>query len=212
MIDALPPSHVASPAYLASEVIQTAPPLQAGLNPTGRDIPLGGPLRDGAFIVGEIDYVLTADNRILIEPRPLLDLMQALLSPVAWQALATALADREQVSADELGALGYPIAYDPGTFGLTLSINPDARPRTSLSISGGRQSFQGPVAQPAALSAYVTGFLTSDYVHVGEDAGFGTPSLLIDSAVRFRGVVLENEAAVHEPFVREGTRLVYNDP
>ncbi|MFN3931007.1 MAG: fimbria/pilus outer membrane usher protein [Brevundimonas sp.] len=212
MIDALPPSHVASSAYLASEVIQTAPPLQAGLNPTGRDIPLGGPLRDGAFIVGEIDYVLTADNRILIETRPLLDLMQALLSPAAWQALATVLGEREQVSTDELGAVGYPVVYDPGTFGLILSINPDARPRNSLSISGGRASFQGPVAQPAALSAYVTGFLTSDYVHVGEDAGFGTPSLLIDSAVRFRGVVLENEATLDGSLVREGTRLVYDDP
>lgn len=211
MIDALPPSHIPAPALFVSEAIQTAPPSLAALNAFGRDIPLGGPFKDGAFIVGEIDYVLTADNRILIETQPLLALMQALLSPAAWQELATALDGRRQVSTEDLAALGYPIVYDPGTFSLTVSMHPDRRPRSSLSISGGRPSFQGPVAQPAGLSAYVTGFLTSDYVHVGEDTGFGTPSLLIDSAIRFRGVVLENEATLDETFVREGTRLVYDD-
>jgi outer membrane usher protein len=210
VIDAQPPSYYSAASEAAFEVIQTAPPSPA-LNPSGRDVYLGGPLKDGPFILGEISYLLTADARIQVDLDPLLDLLQPVISPASWQALASALAGRQRVSTVELTDLGFPIAYDPATFGLTLSISPDVRPRTSLSISGGREQFRGPVAKPANLSAYVTTYLTTDYVHVGEDTGFGTPSLLIDSAVRFRGVVLENEATLEDSFIREGTRLVYDD-
>ena len=169
------------------EVIQTAPPPPLGqINPTGRDIPLGGPLKDGAFILGEVSYTLTADDRILIDVAPLLELLQPVVSPAAWQGLASALAGRQQVSTADLGGLGYPVDYDPGTFGLNLSVNPDVRPRTALSIAGGRQAFQGPVAAPANISAYVTAFLATDYVHVGEDAGFDSPSMLIDEDLHGR--------------------------
>src|SRR5215217_944502 len=134
MIDALPAAYVGAPASF-SEVIQTAPrPVPSGLTPSGRDISLGGPLKDGPFILGEISYLLTADERILVDVQPLLELLQPVLSPASWQGLATALAGRDRVATTELTELGYPIAYDPGTFGLTLSISPDARPRTSLSI------------------------------------------------------------------------------
>jgi outer membrane usher protein len=212
VIDALPPSYVSAPAAAYPEVIQTAPPAPGSdLNPSGRDISLGGPLKDGPFILGEVTYLLTADGRILVDVGPLLELLQPVLSPAAWQALASALEGRARVSTVELNDLGYPMVYDPATFGLTLSISPDGRPRTSLSISGGREQVRGPVARPANLSAYVTTYLSTDYVHVGDVTGFGTPSLLIDSAIRFRGVVLENEATLEDEFVREGTRLVYDD-
>ncbi|MFC7379447.1 fimbria/pilus outer membrane usher protein [Brevundimonas sp. GCM10030266] len=212
MMEALPPTWVNEAPALSSEVIQTAPRrVEERLNPSGRDIPLGGPLKDGAFILGEISYTLTADDRILIDVDPLLDLLRPVLSPAAWQGLASAVAGRRQIEAGDLTALGFPVAYDPGTFGLQMDINPDARPRTAISISGSRQRQNAPVIAPANVSAYVTGFLTSDYVHVGDDVGFGTPSLLIDSAVRVRGFVLENEATIGEDFIREGTRLVYDD-
>lgn len=212
MMDALPPAWTGESAFIAPEVIQTAPPRPLGdLNPTGRDIQLGGPLKDGPFILGEVAYLLTADDRILLDAESLLNLLQPVLSPASWQTLSSALAGRERVSTVELAALGYPTSYDPASFGLDMSINPDARPRTSLSLTGSSQPFRGPVAAPANLSGYLTTFLTQDYVHVGEDTGFDSPSLVIDSAVRFRGIVLENEATLTDEFVREGTRLVWDD-
>jgi len=181
------------------------------LNSSARDIPLSGPLKDGEYIVGEIAYVLTTDSRILVEAAPFLDLMQDLLARDAWGRLAEAVGQQARIAADDLRALGYPTVYDPATFGLSVEISPSVRRRRSLSLSGGADR-QSPSADPAAVSGYLTGFLTTDYSHVGTSTGFGAPSLLMDSAVRVRGVVLETEASFSDGFAREGTRLVFDDP
>src|SRR3990167_10417883 len=96
-----PPSYYPAASEAAFEVIQTAPPSPA-LNPSGRDVYLGGPLKDGPFILGEVSYLLTADARIQVDVDPLLDLLQPVISPASWQALASALAGRQRVSTVEL--------------------------------------------------------------------------------------------------------------
>jgi outer membrane usher protein len=181
------------------------------LNTTGRDIPLGGPLTDNGFVLGEVSYTLTAQDQIVIDAQSLLPLLQRALTPEAWQGVATAIGTRPSISANDLFALGIPISYDPATFGLKLAINPDLRPRQAISISGGYGDLTGPVAEPEDFSAYITAFGNVDYVHRGDDSGLRTPSVVLDSAVRYRGFVLENEATVQDGFQREGTRIVYDD-
>lgn len=210
MFTDLPPLQDVDPPAIASRPALTAPPAPR-LNGAGRDIHLSGPLKDGDFIVGEVSYLLTADGRILVDAGGFLALMQGLLSPEAWAELAESAASEARIPAETLRRLGYPVAYDPATFGLSVTLDPARRQRRNISLSGASNERQGPRAQPAAVSGYVTGFLTADYVHVGPDAGMGAPNLLIDSAVRVRSVVLETEATFADGFSREGTRLVYDD-
>lgn len=190
-------------------VAQTAP----SLNTSGRDVALGGPLKDGDFVLGEIDYVLTADDRILIDSEGLLRLLARTLSPSDLETLRTAIAERVHVSASDLASLGLGVRYDPATFGLILDVAPTARPNQVISISGGPAGLSGVAEKPARFSGYVTVYAVGDYVHrnIGGDQGFSTPSVLLDSAMRFRGFVLENEATLDEQFSREGTRIVYDD-
>ena len=205
-----------TPAWAVSydDVIQTAPaPLPERLNPSGRDIPLGGPLRDGPFVLGEVDYILTADDRILVQLDTLMPLIEPRVSADDLARIRQALEGQERLSTENLAALGLPLAYDPATFGLVLTLDPAMRPRQAISIAGSSYGVIGRLAEPARLSAYVTAFATADYVHqgLGDDIGFDTPTILLDSAVRYRGFVLENEATISDNFSRDGTRLVYDD-
>ena len=195
------------------EVIQTAPRPPERLNPSGHDIPLGGPLRDGAFVLGEVDYVLTVDDRILIDMDTLLPLVEPRLSTADAARIRAATAGQARLSTDALAALGLPLAYDPATFGLVLTLDPALRPRQSISIAGSSYAVTGRLEEPARLAGYVTAFLSTDYVHQGlsDSTGFDTPTVLLDSAIRYRGMVLENEATISERFSRDGTRLVYDD-
>jgi outer membrane usher protein len=194
------------------EVVQTAPPGLGGrLNTMGRDIPLGGPLTDGGQVLGEIAYVLTADDRIVVEAPALLAMLQTVMSPAAWQQLSTLIGDRSEISAQELTDIGLPVTYDPATFGLTLQLNPDMRPRQVVSVAGSPTTLAADQISPEPLSGYVTAFVSGDYVHEGDDQGFVSPSVLLDSAIRFRGFVLENEGVYQDEFRREGTRVVFDD-
>lgn len=194
------------------EVVQTAPPGLGGrINTMGRDIPLGGPLTDNGQVLGEIAYTLTADDRILIDAPALLSLVQQEMSPAAWQRLSTTIGDRTEISAQELTDLGLPIAYDAATFGLMLQVDPALRPRQVISVAGAPPALMADEISPEPFSGYVTAFVSSDYVHKGDDQGFISPSILLDSAIRYRGFVLENEGVFQDEFRREGTRIVYDD-
>jgi outer membrane usher protein len=187
-----------------------AAPVQR-INTTGRNIPLGGPLTENGFILGEVSYILTPDDSILVDMSTLLPLLQRVLAPGAWQELVAAMGSRPQVPASELAALGYPLQYDSATFGLRITVPPDRRERQTISVSGGFDPAAGVLAEPAGFSAYVTAFLNQDYVYSGANKGFATPNLILDSAVRYGGFVLENEGNWRGRFDREGTRLVYDD-
>lgn len=196
------------------DVIQTAPRTPDRLNASGRDIPLGGPLRDDGFILGEVEYTLTAEDQILVDIETLLPLVGPRLSVPDRERIRAALANAgPRVSTDVLAGLGLPLSYDPGTFGLVLNLDPAMRPRQAISIAGSGYGVSGRVIEPAKFAGYVTAFATADYVHkaIGGDTGFDTPTILLDSALRFRGVVLENEATINDGFSRDGTRLVYDD-
>lgn len=195
------------------EVIQTAPRPPERLNASGHDIPLGGPLRDGAFILGEVDYILTTDDRILVDMDTLLPLVEPRLAPTDAARIRAATAGDARVSTETLAALGLPLAYDPATFGLIMTLDPALRPRQSISIAGSSYAVTGRLEEPARLAGYVTAFVSTDYVHQGlsDNTGFDTPTILLDSAIRYRGVVLENEATINDGFSRDGTRLVYDD-
>lgn len=186
------------------------------LNPTGRDITLQSPLRDGPFILGEIDFVLGADDSLRVNAQRLLALLTPALEPVQAEALATALAGKSFVTAAELAPLGYDLRYDPETIGVTIGIPAQARTTRELRLRRFDEEYVGDFEEPATLSGYVNFRTFTDINWDGPDSGLRAPNALIDSAIRYRGFVLENEATLRlsgggRTFIREGSRIVYDD-
>ncbi|PZQ51118.1 MAG: fimbrial protein [Novosphingobium pentaromativorans] len=180
------------------------------LNPTGRDIPMGGPLSDNGFVLGEVSYTLTADDRILVDTKELLALLRGVLSTEAWTRVAAGIESKAAVSTCDLQALGVGLAYDQASLGLLMTLDPALRVRQSIRVMG-YDPVAGPIQPAEDISAYLTAFVNSDYVHKGSRTGFQTPNIVFDSAVRVSGFVLENEGSIQDSFRREGTRIVYDD-
>jgi outer membrane usher protein len=192
------------------------PPTTTRLNPTGRDIMLTAPLRDGPFILGEVDFVLGADDGLRINARRLLDVLMPRLEPDRAQALEARLGALSYVSAEETAAAGYPVRYVPETIGLSVDIPADARTRRQIQLARFNDELNGAVDAPANVAGYVNFRTFTDYQWNGPNSGLEAPTALIDGAIRYRNFVLEGEATLRlsgdaRTFVREGTRIVYDD-
>ena len=152
---------------------------------------MGGPLMDNGFVLGDLSYTLTTDDRILVDTKMLLPMLRSVLTEDALTQLAIAIGDRYNISTVELADLGVRLTYDPSNFGLRMDVEPGMRPRQMISLSGGMDSIAGPIVPPANFSAYVTAAINADYIHKGGDTGFSTPNIILDSAARLGGFVLE---------------------
>ena len=183
------------------------------LNPTGRDISLNAPLKDGDITLGEVGFVLGADDSIRINSQDLLEVLGRLLQSGSMAQLQAAIAAERTVSTSRLAELGYQVNYDPAAITLGIVVPVESRVRRNLSLMDLREN-NGTFDNPAKLSAYLNARGSFDYVHEGFNAGDGEALVLFDAAVRTRGVVLETEgsyqSAGDEPFRREGTRFVYD--
>ena len=188
------------------------------LNPTGRDIRLSAPLRDGAFVLGDVPFTITSDDRILINGARVLALLRPIIDPARAQELALALDNVGEVSIERFAQFGFPMRYDPASIALTVEVPAAARSVRQLRLAQLGDDLVGQVDKPAGFSAYVNARGNADYVWTGQSKGFQDPQVLVDGAVRLAGVVLESEgtfqigthAGARSFFRREGTRLVYD--
>jgi outer membrane usher protein len=210
--DVSDPGLTAAPASVAAS--DPAPKL----NPTGRDIILSAPLREGAFLLGEVGFRLGADDSLSVETRSLVEALRAVVAPERLALLQNALAGMGYVPVEQLAALGYPVRYDPATISLVASVPAEFRSVRDISLSRFDDPSAGTYYAPAGFSGYINFRSFTDYIWNGPgDNGFQSPTVLIDSAFRLKGVVLENEATLRldsgdlRTFTREGTRLVYDD-
>lgn len=186
------------------------------LNPTGRTISLSAPLRDGPFQLSEVDFRIGSDDSISIGRESLIMALRARLAPERIAELEQRLAGMEFAPLAQMAAAGYPISYDPATISLSIDIPAASRTTTTIQLSGLDRAPRGDFAPPADFSAYLNIRSFADYAWDGPERGLTSPSALLDSAVRVRGFVLENEASARSgglgrKFVREGTRLVFDD-
>ncbi|MBX3561925.1 MAG: fimbria/pilus outer membrane usher protein [Sphingomonas sp.] len=189
---------------------------RARLNPTGRDISLTAPIRDGAFILGEIDFILGADDSLRVNAQRLLTVLLPALDAARGEELVARLSTPGYVTAEELAALGYAVRYVPATISLEINIPAEARTRRQLRLTRFGDEFIGEADPPAGFAGYINFRTFTDYQWNGPNSGFSGPTALIDSAFRYRNFVLENEATLRlsgfgRTFVREGTRVVYDD-
>ena len=172
------------------------PPTNTRLNPTGRDIMLSAPLRDGPFILGEVDFVLGADDSLRINARRLLDVLMPRLEPERAQALEARLGALSYVSAEETAAAGYPVRYVPETIGLAIDIPADARTRRQIQLARFTDELNGVFDAPANVAGYINFRTFTDYQWNGSNSGLEAPTSLIDGAIRYRNFVLEGEATL----------------
>lgn len=209
---------LAMPALAQAQVAQPSESRPAVLNPTGRDIALTGPLRDGQFLLGEIGFTLTADNRVLVDAIQLEKLLTPVVDSARLETWRPQLAAAPRISAEDLAKLGLIVRYDASSIGLSVDIPADARSRREIRLqpTNGAELL-GKIDPPAGFSGYINFRSSADYVWTGNDRGFSNPIVLLDSAFRYGGVVLEGEGTLRfggigRTFVREGTRFIYDDP
>lgn len=191
---------------------------RASINPTGRDIPLSSPLRVDGFVVGEVNFIIHADQTIEVNSADLLDAVDSLAEPAALAQLRTALAGKTRVTPQDLAAQGIELHYNAELIALDMTVPARLRRAGLIEMNGRRPPAYGTYDQPASLSGYINMRSSFDYNWSGVDQGIQSPYFQFDGAVRFKGLVLESEANLTlgtrgdaTRFQREGTRLVYDD-
>jgi outer membrane usher protein len=212
-----PPIRLAAQS-VAVETSSPAPQEPAPkFNPTGRDITLSAPMRDGNFVLAEVTFILGADDSLRVESRSFTEALRPVLAPERIADLQNKLGTVDYVPAATLEQLGYIVRYDPAAIGLIVQIPAESRSARDLSLRRFDDPATGNFVEPATLSGYINFRSFADYIWSGRDSGFQSPTSLIDSAIRYKGIVLENEATLRlgsgtqQAFTREGTRLVYDD-
>lgn len=198
----------------APPAANTSQPQQ--LNPTGRDIVLTVPAKDGALYMGDVVVTITADQRVQFSSQRILDLLSNIVEPTALEAMRGAVAGKTTVEAADFMPAGLTITYNPQTLELNVDIPSQLRAAQGVSVAALNRARFGDFVQPAGFSAYLNVRGNIDYIHAGAVTGLGDPVFLLDSAARLDQVVFENQAVwtpgspVSE-FQRQGTRFVFDD-
>lgn len=219
--DPAPLAEAPSPVLqdAAEPASQDAPPARpVDINPYDRDLNLTVPLTFNRRTLGEVDVLLTRDDRFIVASASFEELIAPLLNEQGRAELAGALEGREGFEARDLAAIGIVLDYDPSALSiLVLRIDPGRRATQSL-FDGGEP--EEPALAPEPFSAY----LNSTVVAFRRDpAGFTgaypTPSVFLNGAVRYGHGVFEFDfQGREEQFLgtyevdRRYARLVYDQP
>ena len=197
----------------------TARALQVGagrLNPTGRQVNLVGPLREGQAIIGEVNFGLTADDKLLVGATALFEALTPLITPESLEALKVSVGTANLVPSELLASSGYIVSYDPSTISLRIVMPAKARPSRTLQLANFDRERVGSYIAPANFSAYLNTRSSVDYQWTGPNQGAGDVNVSLDGAIRYRSIVLELDGSylsgADDPFRRESARLVYDQP
>lgn len=219
-----PSQDPALPSATQANAPQTAPttaqPVQVrDINPFDRDIELTVPITFNRRTLGEIQVLLTRDDRFVVQSQPFIELLRPLLNEQGVTELTTALAGRESFEAGDLTSTGIVLDYDPNALSiLVLRIEPSKRTLESLFDAGEAEE---PGLPPDKFTAYLNstavGFYRSN-TRPGQSAT-PTPSVFLNGAVRYDAAVFEFDFQGREDqfteeyeFIRRYARLVYDQP
>ena len=206
-----------SPAAAAAGQAATVPAGRAQrLNPTGRDIALTVPAKDGATYLGDMPLILGADDSLRFPAERTLQLLTPILAPDVLDSLRGSFAGKPQVGPGDFAAAGIVVEYDPRTLELKFQIPVERRASRSLSVSTLDRMRIGDYVKPQDFSAYVNIRGSLDLVEDGGNTGFGDPVFLLDGAMRLGKFVAESDAiyipgSVGRDFQRLGSRVVFDD-
>lgn len=216
-VEATPAERVA--ALNSVSQVPPAQPAQAAvrpnINPYDRDIALTVPLYFNRRVLGELDVLLTRDDRFIVNSASFARLISPLLTPEATVELQAALAGIEAFYPEEINATGIELDYDPEQLAvLVLKIDPERRTVESLFEAGRPES---PARPPEAFTAYLN---TNLVVLRRESTGeFNRPGVFLNGAIRYRSLVFEADVQGQDnPFQDEYTidrrfaRFVFDQP
>jgi outer membrane usher protein len=193
-----------------------ATPLTAGrINPTGHNLEMVAPVRLNKFHLGEVTVRISPKDEVSLPKKTLVPLIKPLLRPEAAATLESVAEADGHIMLTALKEKGFDLSFDPAQMAVFVNLTIEQRAIGNLKGSSSSATMLSEnVSSPAAF----TGFLN---MHVGADYAF-QPSgssaidnlrLDLQSAVRWRNVVLENEFALDSDGPsRRGTRLVYDLP
>lgn len=170
-------------------------------------------------MLAEVPFVLTKDDRLLVNAPRLLAAVRPVLQAEKYDALATALAGLGDVPSTQFATLGFPVSYDPQAIALAIEIPAAARNARQVRLAELGEGIIGDADAPAGFSGYLNLRSSAEYQWQGSGRGFQDPLIEADWALRAGGVVLEGEGSGQigtgnnqkTEFRREGTRLVYDD-
>lgn len=207
----------ARPAEIILPVNRGSSAQPLDLNPSQREIRLTIAAVDGPVILGEMPVVVTADDRLRIGARRVLDLLAESVDAHRLRALEGSILAPREISAEEFEQSGIGLRFDPKKLTLEFVIPSEMRASRNLQISALDHGQVGDFVQPEDFSAYLNIRGALDFVEDGPSTGFQELTFFLDGATRIGDVVLESEAfwqpgANGTPdFQRQGSRLVYDD-
>lgn len=200
----------ASPPPAVAPVTET-PPATERINPTNKVLKFIVPVSDGEIYLGDASLAVSPKDELSVEAPRLLQLLEPLLKPAAYQRLAAAAPADGMFDQATLQQAGITLGYDPHTLSLRIVIAVENRLSRDLSLRGPRGA-QAVTLQPAGFSAYVNVRAAAEVVEAGGKA-LVPPLVAVDSAIRTGGFVLETEGVISsrksDPlFRRAATRLI----
>lgn len=210
---------VAVPLPGAPPQVVTEPP--ANINPYDRDIDLTAPLLYRDRPLGEVNVVLTRDDRFIVEAASFLKLIEPLLNGTAKAKLAGLLDGKQMFSNADIAGTGVELQYDPGSLSVVvLRINADERAMEPL-FKTPRPEEEVPDVPPATFSGYMNFNVVNRYFWGNSSVqGLRKPSIYLNGALRYDRFVLESDLELTENtggstgyrFDRNYVRLVYDEP
>ena len=209
------PQAVEAPAAVPAPTQAAEPPARPNINPYERDIALTVPLFFNRRVLGELDVLLTRDDRFNVNSASFISLIKPLLTPDAGAELVASLAGVDAFFPEEINSAGIELEYDPEQLAvLVLRIAPERRTVESL-FEAGRP--EDPAQAPEPFSAYMNTNMV--LLRRGLTGEINRPGVFLNGAVRYKNLVFEADVQGQDnPFQDEYTvdrryaRLVYDQP
>lgn len=224
-------------AALSSRALGQANPYDKNLtdqiNTTGRALSMSVPLLDDTRKLGEISVRIDPDDRIWIPRNVFVDMLGDVVKPDVADAVRRLPDKAGLIDIAVLQSTDANVVFDKMQVALVLAPRADARTTSVISLNGAPPVVQSTtLARPAIWSGFVN--VTGGIDHLWEAGGHTARTglaLELESAVRYGGFVLENEAvydgavnaqtcphdafcnyAHAEGFKRRRTRLIHDRP
>jgi outer membrane usher protein len=187
----------------AADDVKYATDVSSRLNPTGRTVAFGVPLKDGGQGLGDVTIEITADDKIRIQKSEFAARAAPLMAEAERSRIAALAGETGFVPIEQFAEAGVKVRFDSGLQELQLELTPDQRPVGDLDF-GGRpvQRASSELAQPEFFAGYlniIAGLDEGWGTLGGASGGAGTGSgdglggrLELESAVRIGNFVFEN--------------------
>lgn len=172
-----------------------AKPVTQRLNPTGRAIQMAVPLKDGSRNLGDVGIRIGTDDQVRVAAAQLGERLAGVLDAQVLSRLAAASNGKPDLALADVQALGIGLRFDSGRLELLLQQGSDQRQAGEISLATSRGSaMPANVARPADVSGYLNIYSGIDQTWGGVGTRRTGLNLELQSAVRLRGTVIENDA------------------